>query len=227
MELADDNGELSKIVVSTTMNDKSISTDSLNATYTPYIVGIAGGTGSGKSTFAKALTEAIHMRDAALTVEMIGTDRYFREDKTQEPQFFFKHHGQSMFNWNHPNAIDNARLLADLDARCAAADAPDIIVLEGLMVLHEPTVREHCHLRLFVELDADERALRRMLRNMKVQAVSTDPNFIAAYYLESARVGHARYIEPSRVYADLIVRGDADFARIAPIVAATYFGLRA
>jgi len=94
-----------------------------------------------------------------------------------------------------------------------------VILIEGLMVLHEAALRERCDLRLFIELDADERALRRMLRNMKVQAVSTDPNFIAAYYLESARVGHTRYIEPSRIHADFILRGDADFGRIAPMVA--------
>ena len=185
-----------------------------------YIVGIAGGTASGKSTLARTLAQALVERTAATAVEIIGTDRYFREDKLQEPQFFFKHQGKPMFDWNHPDAIDNARLLADLEARCAAADAPHVILLEGLMVLHESALRERCDLRLFVELDADERALRRMLRNMQVQAVSTDPQFIAAYYLESARVGHARYVEPSRVHADLIVRGDADFARVAPIVAA-------
>ena len=88
------------------------------------------------------------------------------------------------------------------------------------MVLHEPLLRERCQLRLFIQLDADARALRRMLRNMKNGPVNADPEFIAAYYLESARAGHARYIEPSRVYADLTLRGDADFDRVAPIVAA-------
>lgn len=48
---------------------------------------------------------------------------------------------------------------------------------------------------------------------------STDPQWIATYYQECARVGHNAYVEPSRVYADLIVRGDADFARVAPLLA--------
>lgn len=184
-----------------------------------FIVGIAGGTASGKSTFTRALAQTLAERSPERKIEVIGTDKYFRADKTQEPQFFFKHQGQSMFNWNHPEAVDNAQLLVDLDARLAAPDAPDVILIEGLMVLHEAALRERCDLRLFIELEADERALRRMLRNMKVQAVSTDPGFIAAYYLESARVGHTRYIEPSRVYADFILRGDADFGRVAPMVA--------
>ncbi len=184
------------------------------------LIGIAGGTGSGKSTFARALQDALLQRDATKRVEIMPTDRYFRADKSQEPQIYFQYGGESMFDWNHPDAVDNVRLLADLDVQGTQPNGPDIVLLEGLMVLHEPTVRARCGLRLFIELEADERALRRMLRNMKVQAVSTDPNFIAAYYLESARVGHVRYVEPSRVHADLIVRGDADFARIAPIVAA-------
>lgn len=184
------------------------------------VIGIAGGTGSGKSTFARALQDAIMQRNATRRVEIIPTDRYFRADKTQEPQFYFQHRGEHMFNWNHPDAIDNERLLADLDAVAGGPDGPEMVLLEGLMVLHEPALRARCDLKLFIELEADERALRRMLRNMKGGPVSADPAFIAAYYLESARVGHVRYVEPSRVHADLIVRGDADFGRVAAIVAA-------
>jgi uridine kinase len=110
----------------------------------------------------------------------------------------------------------------DLDARASAADAPDVIVVEGLMVLHHASIRERLALRVFVELDADERALRRMLRNM---ANGHDPGGIATYYRECARVGHAAYVEPSRVHADLILRGDADPARVVPMVAAVVEGL--
>jgi uridine kinase len=96
------------------------------------------------------------------------------------------------------------------------------------MVLYSPEIRTWLDLRLFVELDADTRALRRLVRNLGHQY---DPipehsaQSIANYYLESAKVGHARYIEPSRIYADLIVRGDADFARTAPMVAAVIRGV--
>jgi uridine kinase len=91
------------------------------------------------------------------------------------------------------------------------------------MVLHIPAIRELLDLRLFVELDADARALRRLVRNMGHQydpIPDHSPQSIANYCLESAKVGHARYIEPSRVHADLILRGDADFGRVAPMVAA-------
>ena len=100
---------------------------------------------------------------------------------------------------------------------------PDVLLLEGLMVLHIPDIREQLDLRLFVELDADTRALRRLVRNIGHQhdpIPDHSPQSIANYYLESAKVGHMRYIEPSVIYADLIVRGDADFGRVAPMVAA-------
>jgi uridine kinase len=111
-------------------------------------------------------------------------------------------------------------LVADLHVRREAEDAPDVILVEGLMTLAVPEIRECLDLRLFVELDADERALRRLVRDMSGGRGSNDPVSIARYYRECARVGHARYVEPSRVFADLILRGDSDFARTAPLVAA-------
>ena len=100
------------------------------------------------------------------------------------------------------------------------ADGPNVILLEGLMVLQVAAVRERSDLRLFVELDADERALRRMLRDMSGIRGIADPAGIATYYRECARVGHAQFVEPSRVYADLIVRGDADWERLRPLLLA-------
>jgi uridine kinase len=125
-----------------------------------------------------------------------------------------------MFDANHPDAIAWGQLLHDLDDLLQQDDAPEVILVEGHLLLHEPTVRERLNIRLFVELDADERALRRLLRDMQGGRSSRDPNFIATYYRESARVGHARYIEPSRVHADLIVRGDAVWERIEPLLVA-------
>jgi uridine kinase len=179
-----------------------------------FITGIAGGSASGKSTFAKALTEILAARSPDLTVQVISTDRHWR-DKSGPPRFFSASAGEEVFHHNHPDALDTDSLFAALDA----ADA-DIVLLEGLMILHVPTVRERIDLRLFLELDADERALRRMLRDMQGGRTLTDPQKIATYYRESARVGHAAFVEPSRVHADIILRGDGDFARSTEMVAA-------
>ena len=100
-----------------------------------------------------------------------------------------------------------------------AADAPDVLIVEGLMALHVEEIRQRLDMRMFIELEADMRALRRLLRDMNGGRGSTDPRWIATYYQECARVGHEAYVEPSRVYADLIIRGDADFARVTPLLA--------
>lgn len=185
------------------------------------VVGIAGGSASGKTTFARALTDSL----APLRVETVNLDKYFRRNDPDGPMFVSAT-GETRFNANHPDSADNAQLVADLDARKEADDAPDVMIVEGLMTLHVAEIRQRLDLRLFVELDADERALRRLLRDMNGGRGFAEPSAIAAYYLECARVGHARYVEPSRVYADLIVRGDADFSRTAPLVAAAVRALR-
>jgi uridine kinase len=179
-----------------------------------FITGIAGGSASGKSTFAKALTETLATRAPDLTVQVISTDQHWR-DRSGPPRFISPSSGEEVFNHNHPDALNTESLFAALDS----AEA-DVVLLEGLMILHLAAVRERIDLRLFLELDADERALRRMLRDMQGGRSITDPQKIATYYRESARVGHAAYVEPSRVHADMILRGDGDFARTTDMIAA-------
>jgi uridine kinase len=178
------------------------------------IIGIAGGSASGKSTFAEVLVQTLSQVNSSCTVQVFQTDTHFYHDKLRGPRFWSASAGEEQCN--HPESADNARLLADVQARAAATDAPQVILIEGLMVLHEPTIREWLDLRLFIELDADERALRRLLRNM---SKGQEPAAIATYYRECARVGHARFVEPSRVHADFILRGDADFTRLSRLVA--------
>ena len=89
------------------------------------------------------------------------------------------------------------------------------------MVLHIPAVRETLDVRIFLELEADARALRRLLRDIKGTRASTAHDFIATYYLECARVGHHLFVEPSRVHADFILRGDADFSELFRFLAVT------
>lgn len=183
------------------------------------VVGIAGGSASGKSALASALAAALqrlHQR----RVRILTTDRYMQTDRSLGPTFFSQVTGTHMFDANHPDAIAWNHVLRDLDDLLQQTDGPEIILVEGHLLLHEPTVRERLDIRFFVELDADERALRRLLRDMQGGRANRDPHFIATYYRESARVGHTRYIEPSRVHADLIVRGDAVWERIEPFLVA-------
>ena len=183
------------------------------------VVGIAGGSASGKSALASALAAALqrlHQR----RVHILTTDRYMQNDRSLGPTVFSETTGTHMFDANHPAAIAWDHVLRDLDDLLQQTDGPEIILVEGHLLLHESTVRERLDIRFFIELDADERALRRLLRDMQGGRANRDPHFIATYYRESARVGHTRYIEPSRVHADLIVRGDAVWERIEPFLVA-------
>lgn len=183
------------------------------------IVGIAGGTASGKSTLAVALGEALsHV--AGIQPHVIAADRYMFRNIEQGPSFTSPSSGEVLFNANHPESVNWAQLLIDLDGVLAQPDAPNVIILEGLMVLQNEKIRERLDIRLFVELDADERALRRMIRDMTNGRGKGDLTWIATYYRECARVGHGLYVEPSRVHADLILRGDARWERIQPMLIA-------
>lgn len=184
-----------------------------------YVVGIAGGSAAGKSAFTSVLVRQLTEQKPALTVEVFGMDRYFYRGAEGGPKLTLPSTGQELANNNHPDSADNARLVADVQARRATEDRPDVLIVEGLMALHVPLIREQLDLKLFIELDADVRALRRLLRDMSGARGNTDPQFIATYYRECARIGHNQYVEPSRVHADLILRGDADFERTAPMIA--------
>ena len=187
------------------------------------VVGIAGGSASGKSTFTAALLEALPALCPVAGVRVMHSDRYFRVGTPEMPMFVSPSSGKTQPDMNHPDAIDTQRMLVDLETVARAEDAPDILILEGHLVLCWPEVRERLGLSLFVDLDGETRALRRLVRNPAHQGdpiIDHSAQSIATYYLESAKVGYERYIGPSRVHADLILRGDADFARIAPMVAA-------
>ena len=188
------------------------------------VVGIAGGSASGKTTFARALVETLNALYPTLRVETMGMDKYFYRGAPGGPRFVSPTSGEDLPDNNHPDSADNARLVSDLDAHIVSGEAPDVLIVEGLMTLHVAEIRQRLDVRVFLELDADVRALRRLLRDMNGGRGNTDPHWIATYYRECARVGHERYVEPSRVHADLIVRGDADFARITPLVAGAIYG---
>ncbi len=184
------------------------------------VVGIAGGSASGKTTLTGALTRALTELPPTVSVEVMGMDRYFYRGNPGGPRIVLPSTGEEMPDNNHPDSADNARLVTDLDARICAADAPHVLIVEGLMALYVPEIRGRLDLRLFVELDADVRALRRLLRDMNGGRGARDPAWIATYYRECARIGHNAYVEPSRAHADLIVRGDANPDRIVPMLAA-------
>ena len=145
----------------------------------PIIVGIAGGSASGKSTLTRALAEMLQQYH----VIVINADRYMRKniDDPDTPTFYSPSSGTTMFDANHPNSINWTAMLYDLDALLKGTERPEVLLIEGHLLFCEQRVRERLHIRIFIELDADERALRRMLRDMQGGRTSREPVFIDIY----------------------------------------------
>jgi uridine kinase len=164
------------------------------------VVGIAGGTASGKSTLSQRLAAALD----GLRVALLPMDRYFLSVK---PKVVAPLSGAVYDDFNQPASFDLVALVRDLDALLTTRqeDAPDVIIVEGLMTLQDEAIRARLDLRLFVDTPADERIVRRLKRNM---ARGMDFDTIASYYLDSVRYRHQEFVEPSRWHAHLVLHGN-------------------
>lgn len=195
----------------------------------PLIIGIAGGTGSGKSTVARKVAEALP--DAS--VAFLEMDAYYRD---------FRHLTISQLhhvNWDHPEAFDMELLSTHLAAlsRGDAVDMPiydfathsrstrtrhikpaDVVVIDGMLLLSDPTVRDRCDVKVFVDADADIRLIRRIRRDTAIRGRSLDS--VLEQYLTTVQPMHLQFVEPSKRYADVIVpRGGTNTVAIEMIVA--------
>ena len=200
------------------------------------LIGVAGGTGSGKTSFARKLVESIGEENCLL----IPQDSYYRDTSSLTPD------ERSRWNYDHPHAFDTSLLEQDLrelkmsrpvphltydytsHARVVQPDALRprmVIVLEGILVLAEESLRRIMDIKLFIDTDADVRILRRLRRDLKERGRSFDS--VEKQYLESVRLMHLEFVEPSKRYADLIIpQGaensvalDAVIARVQAMVA--------
>ncbi len=176
-----------------------------------YVVGICGGLAAGKSALAQALAPLLSQGAPPLRVEALCADRWLRAGEAEEPLDPYA-----------PEALDCQRLCGELDRLTGGGGAPDVLLLEGRLILHEPTIRERLALRLFVDLEADLRALRHLVIELGPESpVDLERSRrIQDAYGAAAHAAHSNYVEPSRVFADLTLRGDADLERLAPMVAA-------
>ena len=180
-----------------------------------YVIGIAGGSGSGKSTFAARLREQFPD-----SVALISCDNYYRahDDIPLEER--------RLLNYDAPEALEFDLMVSHLKAlkRGEAVDCPvydfalhnrsdkilridpkPVIIVDGILILSDPALRETFDLRIYVEADADERILRRARRDMEVRGRKIDD--IMAQYLTTVKPMHETYVEPSKKHADLILNG--------------------
>ena len=172
----------------------------------PYVVGIAGGSASGKSTFTEKLKNALQ----GLDVQELHMDSYFKPPE-ERPYADAPITGKNYRDDNHPNTCDLPRLHQDLaDSQC------QILIIEGLLTLWDPEIVEKLDLKLFVDCRPDERIVRRLRRNMG-WGLSFDE--IADVYLDLVRYRHDEFVEPSKWRADFILNGSNPSEKALEIIA--------
>jgi uridine kinase len=195
----------------------------------PLVIGIAGGSGSGKSTVARNVAAALG--DAS--VAFIDMDAYYL-DYGHLPL-----EERKKVNWDHPNAFDWDHLVDQLGqlavglpidkpeydfvAHARRADTvrippADVIVVDGILLFTESRVRDLCDVKVFVDADADVRLIRRIRRDMTKRGRPLAE--ILEQYLSTVQPMHLEFVEPSKRYADVIVpRGGKNSVAIEMIVA--------
>lgn len=175
--------------------------------FMPIIIGIAGGSASGKSTF----TDTLANRLSDIRTAVFHMDSYFKSHD-ELPRSVSPVSGKVYADYNLPESFELQRLRDDL---ANVIDA-DTVIVEGLFTLWDDTLCRLLDMKLFVDCRADERIVRRLRRNM-TYGMSFDE--IAEVYLDLVRFRHDEFVEPSRSRADLIINGSADFDSPAGIVA--------
>ena len=177
-----------------------------------YVVGIAGGSASGKSTFAEALAKTLDN----LRVRMFHMDSYFKK-KEERPHTQSHVSGIVYRDDNHPLTADLPKLADDI-ASAVEKQEYDVIIVEGFLTLSDDAISAMLDLKLFIDCRADERIVRRIKRNM---AWGLTFDEISNVYLDMVRFRHDQYVEPSKWRADMILNGSFPSEKALKIISDT------
>jgi len=174
--------------------------------YKPYVVGVAGGTCSGKTTLSGRLEEILGKN---YRVTVFHMDAYF---KRPAPKTIAPITRKEYFEHNHPDAFDLDRLFSDFDKAVEdnSENRADVIIIEGLFTLYLDYLRDRLNLKVFVDLKSDERLVRRVKRFM---SFGQTPDEIIDRYLDTVRFRHEEMVEPTRWHADVVINGTLDMNR--------------
>ena len=178
-----------------------------------FLIGIAGGSGSGKTTLAENILKHFEGRISIL-----------RHDDYYKCQDHIPMEERVKTNYDHPHALDTDLLIYHIDELKAGRDIQSptydyslhtrsgvkrqvspskVIVLEGIMILETPELRDRLDMKIYVETDADVRLLRRVLRDVNERG--RDLKSISDQYVNTVKPMHEAFVEPSKKYADIIV----------------------
>ncbi len=181
----------------------------------PMLIGIAGGTGSGKSTFADRLL-ALFPNE----ITVISYDNYYK------PQDHLEFEERIKTNYDCPDALDTDLLVKHLRAlqngetvnvpnydfklhtrktEMTRLEASPIIIVDGILTFHDERLREMFDIKIFTDADADERILRRLRRDVRERGRDIDG--VINQYLGTVKPMHGIYVEPTKKYADIIING--------------------
>ncbi|HEV2149154.1 MAG TPA: uridine kinase [Longimicrobiaceae bacterium] len=195
----------------------------------PFLIGIAGGTGSGKTTVARKIYDSLHLDSAVF----LDQDSYYRElDHLPLEE-------RRKVNFDHPDSLDNdlltehlqrlidrrpiAKPVYDFVAHTRAPETQrviprDVVLVEGILLFVEPRIRDLFDLKIFVDTEADVRFIRRLRRDLEMRGRTLDS--VIEQYLGTVRPMHFEFVEPTKRYADVIIpRGGNNAPGIEVIVA--------
>jgi len=180
----------------------------------PILIGIAGGTGSGKTTVSREILRLINKKD----ISIIEQDSYYKD------QSHLSFDERMKTNYDHPFAFDNKLLVSHLKQllnsksiekpiydferhnrkkETILVEARKIIILEGILILAEKEIRDLLDIKVFVDTDSDVRIIRRIQRDIKERGRSLDS--IIHQYMSTVRPAHLQFVEPTKKYADIII----------------------
>lgn len=192
----------------------------------PLFIGLAGGSGSGKTTIASEVVERLEGR-----VAVLHHDAYYRH----MPQLSFEERTQ--VNYDHPDSLETELLINHLESLRSglAIDHPvydfashlrseetvriesgRVVIVEGILVLSDPGLRSELDLKIFVDTDPDLRLARRLQRDITERGRSVES--VIDQYLATVRPMHLEYVDPSRRYADLVIPEGYNAAAVATVV---------
>ena len=178
-----------------------------------WVIGIAGGTASGKTTIVNRLKE--YFKD---DISLVGHDSYY----LAHDEMPFEE--RSRLNYDHPASFETNRMIADIRKlkEGMAVDCPvydftihnrsdrtvrieprPVIIVEGILILENEELRKLMDIKIFVDTDADERITRRLIRDMQERGRSAQS--VVDPYIATVKPMHEKYVEPSKKYADIII----------------------